>query len=114
MANRAKFSGFGPVEDQIEHLRRGTFEKYVSDWTYIEDTGNHIFYHELSEVPVTVDLIASEVSGGDAAFAVTQGASAGQAAVVKTDTTVTVTTTLGSAVAGHEGVADFYFQVRAF
>jgi hypothetical protein len=113
MPNRSR-SDLGPLEEQLEHLRRGTFEKYVSDWTYIEDTGNHIFYHELEEVPIVVDLVASEDAGGKNAFAVTAGTAAGQAAVVKTDTTITVTSTLGTAVVGHEGIADYYFQVRAF
>lgn len=86
-------------EDEIENLRLGTREQYESDWTFIEDTGNHNFDHELGEIPMVVDVMVSEVSEGrnpdDAASSTT---------ITKNTTQINITNNVG---------ADRYFKVRA-
>ena len=83
----------------IEHIREGTFEKFESDWTFIENTGNLDFTHGLDEIPWTVSVLVSATADGD--FAVDGTSSV---TVTKTDTTINVTSSHGS---------DAYFLVRA-
>jgi hypothetical protein len=105
MPRRHQFTPNAPVEEQLEHLREGTFEKYESDWTLIKDGASHEFTHNLGEVPCVVDVVRSEVANGDH-----PRDTASIIAIAKTDKSITVTHD-GTNV---NGVGDFYYRVRAF
>ena len=98
--NRDRFMEDEPSVDHMEHLRRGTFKQYESEWTLIEDTGTHTFTHELGDIPCVVDVSSSEVITGH--NPVNVNASVTVTKIVKT---ITVVSAAGS---------DLYFRVRAF
>ena len=89
-----------PLDPQnaMEHLRQGTRQQYLSDWTSIPVSASEEFTHELGEVPFTVDVIEADSSEGYNAI------TSSTATISKTDTTITVTVGAGG---------PFYYQVRA-
>ena len=112
MPQRTQFVPNAPVIDQLEHLRQGTFEKYESEWVLIRSGANHVFTHNLDDVPVMVDVIRSDLAAGDNPRTVDADVTGGEeATIVKTDTSITVTNNVTTAV---NGMTDFYFKVRAF
>lgn len=112
MPDRTQFVPNAPVQDQIDDLRKGTFQKYESEWTLIESTGNHVFTHNLDEIPCAVDVIRSELNTGDNPRSADSGVTPGQElTVAKTDTTITVTNNVTTSI---NTFKNFYFKVRAF
>ena len=83
----------------IEHLRQGTRRQWESDWTELADSASVTFTHDLGEIPWTVDVIRAIDSGGASPLDANASVS-----IAKTDTTITVTSALGSSA---------YFKARA-
>ena len=88
--------------DEIENVRLGTREQWISDWASINDTETHTFNHPLDEIPWVVSVIYSETQQGYLARDATADVT-----VTKTDSAITVLNGIGN--------DDFlrYFQVRA-
>jgi len=114
MPDREQFVPDSPLQEQIDDLRKGTVLKYQSDWILIESTGNHVFTHNLGEVPCMVDVIRDDFATGDNQSPVDENVNSAElTGIVKTSTTITVTNnvTLTNPV---NGKVDFYYRVRAF
>ena len=104
MPTRPTMPGMNDVV--LEHLRMGTRDQFDSGWVQIADTvgsavGSASFTHGLEEVPWVVDVLRSPTNDGKAAMD-----SNSDVTIVKTDTTITVTSNVGDGVA-------YYFKVRA-